>query len=234
MLFAHPARAQTVMGRVVESGTSVSVPSALVTLVDSAFTRVFETFTNSSGAFLLQAPGPGSYYVLVEALGYHPAIDGILDMGDGGSITVDFHIRPRPLPVDSLLVSVRRAISHRVLRATGYYERQAQGFGHFVTPELLEDTNPRDFGDILWRIPGLWVVNADGGTQLSMRGGNGSPCRPPVYLDGARVNPGLGGLESVVDIDQIAAVEAYTRASATPLQYGGTGAGCGAVLIWTK
>ena len=45
--------------------------------------------------------------------------------------------------------------------------------------------------------------------------------------------PGLGGLEGAVDISAIAAVEVYTRASTVPLQWGGTNAGCGVVLIWT-
>jgi hypothetical protein len=44
----------------------------------------------------------------------------------------------------------------------------------------------------------------------------------------------FGGLEAVVDIDQIAAVEIYTRASSVPLQWGGTNAGCGVLLFWTR
>jgi hypothetical protein len=40
-------------------------------------------------------------------------------------------------------------------------------------------------------------------------------------------------LDGAVDISQIAAVEVYTRASNVPLQWGGTNAGCGIVLIWT-
>ena len=79
----------------------------------------------------------------------------------------------------------------------------------------------------------------DGGTGFSQivfmkPGPGGSTCSPNIYVNGMRVDTGLGGIQSVVDVDQIAAVEAYTRASSTPLQYGGTGASCGVVLIWTK
>ncbi|NNM03733.1 MAG: hypothetical protein HKO65_01420 [Gemmatimonadetes bacterium] len=192
------ARCQTIRGYVLETQIPRRVPSASVMLLDTIFAVVANTTTNANGAFLLEPPSPGDHYVLVEALGYHPSLDGILEMGDGGSITIEYYIRPKPLELDSLVVAVQRVRAHRVLFSSGYYEREGKGFGYFVTPEEIEQRNPRYIQDLFQGIPG-------------------------VFLDWG------GGMGS-----QIAAVEAYTRASAIPLQYGGSNGSCGVVLIWTK
>jgi hypothetical protein len=193
--------------------------------VDTAFAVVAKTMTNQTGAFQIECPAPGDFYVIVEALGYHSAIDGILEMGENGSINVEFYIRPKPLEMDSLVVAVQRVRAHRVLTSSGYYERERKGFGYFVSPEKLELENPRYLQDLFNGIPGVhldWGGGLGSEIVIMKPGPGGAYCSPATYVNGMRVDTGLGGLESVVDIDQIAAVEAYTRSSAIPLQYSGS------------
>jgi len=55
-----------------------------------------------------------------------------------------------------------------------------------------------------------------------------------VWIDGARVFQGRQWEPANdIDVEEITAVEVYTRLSSLPLQYTLTGI-CGGILIWTK
>jgi hypothetical protein len=207
-------------------------------LLDTTFAVRATEVTNQNGLFRLQAPEPGSYYVLTEALGYQPIIDGILDLDEGGSISVELWVRPKPIVLDSMLVAVERVMIFQQLETVGFNERQATGFGHFITPEEIQRRNPTYMADLFRNTPGISLVGGGSftGTDVLFRNASvrGGDCSPQVYVDGVLANTSFGGLESVVDINQIAAVEVYTRASNVPSQWGGTNAGCGVLLIWTR
>ncbi len=245
-----PAQAQTVLGRVFEFQSGVPVVSASVVLLDTTFVSVAGSATSSNGAFALKAPRPGSFYVLTEALGYSPSIDGILELSEGGSITVEIYLKPKPIILDSIKVAAERSLMFQHLRRAGYTDRQASSFGHFITPEEIRRRNPRTVEDFFRNAPGIRLVHGRSGTGIAFRSGTvsgpsavvGMPgfCWPAVYVDGVLVNAEAGmdspwtGLEGAVDLDQIAAVELYTRASNVPSQWGGTNGGCGVLLIWTR
>ena len=81
------------------------------------------------------------------------------------------------------------------------------------------------------------------GQTLLLPGALPGLCEPSLYVDGFPVSqPRLQHdgrsigviIDSVVRIADVVAVEVHTRATSTPLMYGGTGAACGVVLIWTK
>jgi len=61
----------------------------------------------------------------------------------------------------------------------------------------------------------------------------GGLCEPPVYVDGVQVNTEFG-IELSIDMNDVAAIEVYTRGSQIPLEYGGTEGGCGVILVWSK
>lgn len=236
----HPGsgEAQVVNGRLIERGSQEPVTSGLVMLLDTTFAIQASSVSNQTGTFRLEAPDPGAYYVLTEALGYQPLIDGILDLGAGGSINVELYLSPRPVELDSMIVAVERAMVFQQLEKSGFNERKTSGFGFFISPEEIQMRNPAYFGDLFRHTPGLSLVGGGSlsGTQVQFRNASirGGVCSPPVFVDGARVNTEFGGLEEVVDIHQISAVEVYTRASNVPLEWGGTTAGCGVLLIWTR
>ena len=150
-----PAQCQTVRGRVLESQSARPVVSAGVVLLDTSFVSVAGTATNADGAFTLEAPGPGAYYVLTESLGYSPSIDGILELSEGGVIAVEIYLKPQPIVLDSIKVAVARAQVFVQLERTGFNERQASGFGHFITPDEIQGRNPRMMRDLFRDTPGI-------------------------------------------------------------------------------
>ena len=246
LLTAVPVSAQRIRGTLLESGTRQPIPWASISLLDTTFAVIRTTGTDQEGRFVLQAPQPGAYYLLSESLGYKPGLDGILELGMGGSIAVEFFLRPHPLVLDSLLVALTRHRVHTQLQNTGYYDRLGQGFGTFITPEDIERRHPREVSDLFRGVPDL-LVRREGptGTRLVLFrphivGGN--LCSPRVFVDGMQMfndphtegmAPGIR-LEDLVNISDIAAVEVHTRATSIPLIYGGTQEGCGVVMVWTK
>jgi hypothetical protein len=238
LLFSpSPAESQQVQGLVFDTQTGERVMGASVLLLDTTFTVVTGTSTNTTGVFLLESPRPGSFFVLTESLGYAPTMDGILDLGEGGSVTVEIYLDPKPIQLDSMKVAVERAETYLIMETAGFNERRQTGFGHFITPEEIQRRDPRYFFELFRNSPGVRVTGSSlSGTTIEFTVGSvrGPTCVPNVYVDGIMVTMDFGGLEAAVGIDQIAAVEIYTRASSVPLQWGGINAGCGTLLIWTR
>ena len=60
------ARAQVVVGQVVDAADGAPLASAVVTLLDTARTRVGGVLTDSAGRFTLRAPAAGTWLVRAE------------------------------------------------------------------------------------------------------------------------------------------------------------------------
>ncbi len=224
---------QIVRGTVIESGTKNPVMGGWVSLVDTTFAVVAGAESDADGSFVIRAPEPGEYYVLVEALGYHPAMDGILEMGEGGFISIEFSVRPKPIDLEEIRVTVERVVAFKKLSKTGFYDRRQTGFGYQLGPTELRERDPITYEDVFFGLPGVRLTaGANGGTAPLFTPGNA--CMPTVWVDGVRVNIDYGGLESVVDVYDLTAVEAYPHISSLPLQFDGPDSACGALLLWTK
>jgi len=114
----------------------------------------------------------------------------------------------------------------------GFYDRKKMGFGHFITPEEIEERQPFDFIDLFSRVPGvtgtynaatgdgIWMTARDGGFS-----GNGY-CSPSVIVD---LTP-----TSKPSVEAIIGVEIYRGIASVPLQYSGYANSCGLILIWTE
>lgn len=252
---------QEVSGLLLESETRQPIVWATVALLDTTFNAVAHTLSSPTGAFVLEAPEAGSFYVLAEALGYEPKADGILELGEGGSVSIEFYLKPKPLEMDSLLVAMKRVRTFRYLTEVGYYERQKMGLGTFISPEEIQRRRPFTTADLLRNVPDLYLEQGgNAGTRVYLIRG-GSRCNPAVLVDGSRtfndMHTERGGpltdrqtagsssafkgdredhgvvLERMVDIEDISAVEVHTRATSLPLQYGGTQETCGLLMVWT-
>lgn len=232
--FGTRAAAQVVEGRLLDGANEEPVVRAMVALADTTYEVVQRTFTDDRGAFRLEAPGPGDYYVMAHATGYEPAVDGVLELGADGYIEVTFYVVPRPIELEGITATAERRRLERRLDLAGFYDRRDRGFGDFIGPEELERRQPVDPLGVFRTTPGIRVTTGFPAQGLLCEGGT-----PRVFVDGVRVVAGdllTRGfpLEEVARADDIAAVEVYRRASSVPLQFGGTRfEGC-TVLVWTK
>jgi hypothetical protein len=68
------------------------------------------------------------------------------------------------------------------------------------------------------------------------------PCRPAVYVDGTYVFGGRNTpagtegdrIDDYVIPTEVEAVEVYDSPGSLPAEFGGSRAGCGVVVIWTR
>lgn len=229
-LFASsPAHAQTVHGRLLEQGSREPIAHGLVTLLDQTNEEIDRSETDSLGTFVLRSPDPGLFLVRAERLGYRAKTDGILELGEGGEITIDFFLLPEPILLEGLEATGERLDPETLrdreyLKSQGFYDREKMGFGHFIGPEDIK-WHMFDTWDLFRKIPGLSV-------SVPPRSAIGSPC---VYLDGIRVHTARDGdwsMEDDIQIEGVVGVEVYTRTK--PLQYGGLDCGSPLILVWTK
>ena len=65
-----PAAAQTVQGQLLDQATKAPVEGALALLLNAQGEEINGALTNAAGRFLLRAPGPGSYTVRTDRIGY--------------------------------------------------------------------------------------------------------------------------------------------------------------------
>lgn len=238
---AAQAKAQVVEGRLLESGTGQPIPLGRVALLDTAYAVVDETFTDHAGRFTLRAPRAGDYWITAERLGYHPVIDGIVELGEGGFLPIALYVRTRPIELEGLTVAVRRRRIHTRLTNAGFYDRARNGIGTFITPEQIEERPPFDHRDLLRRATALHF-DAQGPhgdvVYFQARGPEGY-CRPRIYVDGVQMSTLPRGeievpLDELVDVDDVIAVEVYQGGATIPLMWGGSQGNCGVILFWTE
>jgi len=232
------AGAQTVHGRLLEQGTARPIAAGDLTLLGEDGEAVDRAETDSAGHFTLRSPDPGSFYVRAERIGYRPKTDGILELGEGGEITVDFYLMPQPVELEGVEGTVEGMTllerkDREYLDWQGFYDRKKMGFGHFITPEEIEEDPPIDYYDLFRKMPGVrGVSGARGGegVQITARGGTfggGGYCSPAIFVDGIPTsNP--------PPVEAIVGVEVYKGIASVPLQFSRLGGGCGVVLVWTR
>ena len=239
---AQPVRAQQVNGLLLEAGSRKPILLAVVTLLDSMMVLIDRTYTDHSGRFTLESRTPGSYYLAAAATGYMPRVDGRLELPRGSRISVELSLATAVMRLDSIPVDAETRSIRGDLDGAGFFGRMKQGFGHFITPDMLRERPPLNAMELLRGIAGVQMRGSGlRGTVAYMRGADGRPCLPHIYVDGARaawLMPGVAvqdtaTIEDILDVTHVQAVEVYARAVEAPAQYAALTT-CGVILFWTR
>lgn len=227
---ARPASAQRLTGVVLDEAREVPLPSVAVTLLDKGGTRRAGVLTDSMGSFVLEAPEPGEYSIEAARYGYETTRSPLLAVGSGQSAPLEILLRPSPIGLAGLEVSVEREAAE-LLRNLG--QSQATLGRRFISRTDIEQM-PLPIGPlevVRWRaIPGVFV-------RESFTPGTASLCVvfmrrlgcAAVYLNGVQTRPDVAQAINPGDLEAIAIL---TPVEATT--FFGTEAGNGAVLLWTR
>lgn len=229
---------QILMGNLLDAQTGRSIMLGYVGLLTEEGEKVVWTMTDEEGFFRLEAPGPGSYMLYGESLGYHSSVDGPVLLGDEQVVPAEFRLEPMPLVLDSLrIVAETKRIS---LVLSGYYDRERTGLGHFIGPDkILDRIDTRNVTDFFWSVPGVRLMprsNLAGSGYVPMMRAAATLqglCLPDVYLDGIPMS-GADEIDQFLSPFDIEAIEIYRSPSEVPAQFTTAAANCGVILLWTR
>jgi len=105
---ASTVQAQTFRGRVLDEADDQPVPTALVRLVAEDGEQLAVAIADSSGAYRLRAPRPGTYRLEAARIGYEDFQTPLLEAASAtGVYPVDLVVRAEPLPLSGLTVETR-------------------------------------------------------------------------------------------------------------------------------
>lgn len=187
---AEALNAQRLSGRLLDLTSNLPLEAGVVTLRMADQTVVHSTLTDERGYWTFELPGPGTYYVEAARIGYEAWLAGPLEVAGEQELLSTYHLRPQPILLDPIEVTVEATRRH--LEMSGFYRRQRADFGTFLGPDDIEKRgrSPR-LTDLLLGLPGVRLVTLGQGSAgarfVQLRGSNlshGSLCRPRVYVDG--------------------------------------------------
>jgi hypothetical protein len=175
--------------------------------------------------------------------GYHPSVTSAIPVAARETVYVEVRVAAAPMQLDPLRVTARVAPPHRrSLELAGFYDRERYGMGRFIRREDFEKRSNLTTAQILAREPGTvlqnagpreYVVFARSSTVNAFQHSGGGYCLPLLYLDGTRISSSTD-LSTVVIPEMVEAVELYRSTAEIPVQYTGSDASCGVILIWTR
>lgn len=238
--------AQTLSGTLLSMDGDRPISSGAVELLRAGDAEPVATaVSDQTGRFQITAPEPGIYIVRGLAPFHHPMVDGPVELDADATLVVLFRLSPNPVQLEP--VEVEAEARDARLESVGFYDRERQGIGHFITREDIEARDPHSTLQLFDHVPGAYIARDERGLMpnvffTSARNWNallpgGERCGPRVYLDGQLFGGGRMGnnqftLEWIAPHD-IEAIEVYTRASRVPAQYQ-TDSQCGVILVWTR
>lgn len=204
--------------------------------------------TDIRGRFSAGELAARHYHLVVRALGYVPARRDIR-LGEGDTLRMSLTLSQSGRALDTIIISGKAAERGRLIE----FERrriQNAGVGRFISPEQLASQRNRKLSDVLrTTTAGIELVRlSSGGTAVATGRGSGAVnsnaarvCFMQVFVDGARLfSPSAVGPSiappNIDDfgLEDVAAVEVYLGPAQTPVEFGGSEAACGAIVLWTR
>lgn len=135
----------------------------------------------------------------------------------------------------------------RSLERNGFFERQKQGLGAFLTEEIINAHTYPDLAEVLRNARGVTVSQDRTPYPMpylrsgsSINGNINGRCIPNYYLDGMRIRVDFKdypftALNALVLPQSIKAVEVYASAGTIPAQFDNSAlSDCGSIVIWTR
>ncbi len=234
LFVATDSAAQTLVGSVLEEGRNTPVAGATISLVDQDGEHRAYAISDSLGHFQLAPPEPGEYVVEAAALGYEPANSPLFAMTLEGSVPFEFVLRPSPIGLEGLDVSVEPidVVAERLLRQYG--QSPASLGRRWIDRAALSSLAMS--GDpgvaIQWLgVPRVWVMEGakhGRNPRLCVQDLRTRACAI-IILNGVKIDPAAA---LAIDFHQLEAIAVLTPSDATT--FFGTGAIGGAVLLWIR
>ena len=245
--FTSSLTAQSVLtGTVRADSTGRPLPGVEVVIVGSQW----RTLTDGSGRYWLPMLPAGRRLALFRSVGFRPVQEWVV-LGSADTVWANAMLVPQTVRLDSIVVTASPD-QPRGLGLEAFEERRRLGFGRFIDSATLRKNEHVPLVQMLGRLQGIEFARVPGEKgQIAAKSArrHDGPCFMQVILDGVilyrsvapagvQINA-LSGINPPTDLQMfsvasLAAVEVYRGAAETPIEFGGSGAGCGTVVLWTR
>lgn len=231
LALASPLSAQVIAGRVLDDISDQPVGEVTVAALagDSA---VAQARTGADGSYRMQLPAAGTYVLRAQRLGYGSMTTAPVQVAAGATVQVDIRVAAEEVVLSAVEGTGRVERRSPRLETSGFYERQKEGFGRFLTAEEIEKRNALEVTDLFRGIPGVRLIPSGVRDWQIIMSRGGSNCEPRIFVDNLAMT--TADLEDAVQPEHIAGIEVYRGSSEIPARWGGSRASCGVIVIWTK
>jgi hypothetical protein len=215
-------RNAVLMGRVTQSS---GLPIAGAQVVVAGTPNIART--DSLGRYRLDGLPSGTVEVVVRRIGFAAVSQAAL-LNQREPRRLDFQVSEARLLAAVKVVGKMDSGLEKV----GFNERKMHGFGHFQSPDEVEQRHPFLFTDLLQVVPGLRISNGVGGRTIESSRPGGCV---NFFIDNARFDSyAPGDIDGQFSTNIVGAVETYSSAVETPGQFQVPGRACATVVMWTK
>ena len=112
---ASEVGAQTVQGKLLDAENAEPVSMAGVFILSAGREVLVRSASDTAGFYSIDAPEAGQYYIHVQRIGYFENETPLFQAEAGRTYTVDIEMRPEPIRIDPLSVTVRNEELERFL-----------------------------------------------------------------------------------------------------------------------
>jgi hypothetical protein len=225
-LIRAPVSAQAggsgLIGRLFDERTAQVISEAAIFLDSVRLTVPI----SSQGRFVLFHLATGHHLLELRAIGYRPqAVD--LAFAEGEVLERKF---PMVFTGDRLTDIVVEARNSKLLtRFTDFERRRQTGLGTYITRDEIKARGYMSMGDALRTVTGVRVNCGVVDCSVHMTRSTAG-CYPIYYVDGQLAR----SFAASTPINDVQGVEVYRGAGELPGEFGGSGAMCGVIVIWTR
>ncbi len=223
--FATTGAAQaTVRGRVVDSEMGLPLSGASVSIGKDTSTVVT---TDSAGLFHIANVPRGTRELRIRLLGYEEGVFRIF-VPDSGSVNQQFALDFNGFLLPDVVVQARAEVLQP--RYLEFERRRLRKLGAFLRWDDLKKQGYSSVGDALRTVRGVRIQCDQSRFECYAVMTRTPNCHPTWYIDGIEVH----SFQENTPIRDIYGIEVYRGTGEIPAEYGGSNAGCGVIVVWTK
>ena len=210
-------------GRVIDSEMGQAVP---------AIVRIGRDTTpaaraDSQGVFLITGFRRGETTIRIQAIGYEEG-EFKLFMPDTGEIVRQFALDFNGFMLPAVVVQARAEILQPLY--IDFERRRLRGLGAFFRWDDLKQKGYSSVGDALRTVRGVRIQCDQARFECYAVMARSPNCHPAWYIDGIQVH----SFQENTPIRDIYGIEVYRGTGEIPAEFGGSTAGCGVIVMWTK
>jgi hypothetical protein len=239
------AAQRAVMGSVTEEDTGAPIETARVVLADTEGRALVVGLTDHAGHFAMRHPGPGTYEVTADRIGYVP-VTATITLNPGVSANLDITAYILAVEIEGVLVEATERRDPMTLGYVGVAARREAGHGTFIERAEIEARKPTLATDLFAGTPSATLKAVDRSRRdvrfLTSTRVGGPDCPPTVWLDGFMVREGGDRARSPFNLTldeilpppaSIETIEIYPGPAGLPPQFNRS-AMCGVIVVWSR